>query len=164
MILDSNFKLEYQPKKTEEKSKQNHSTLSILLYDFNTFKKEVKHFKNHYQGPDYFNFLDEITDLQNLIDTSIYNLKTQLGDLDELPYRALSNSLDYPFKKNKIQVNTDEEGISLMLSRLTHLIETNRKAVLEVERSEEFFIESLLHEFEKELEKSKWIFSLYSKY
>jgi DNA-binding ferritin-like protein len=51
-----------------------------------------------------------------------------------------------------------------MLQRLTNLIEANRKAILEAEELEEFYVESLLLEFEKELEKSKWIFYLFSKY
>lgn len=164
MILDPDYKLELKPKNTEERSEQTISTLSILLYDFNTFRKEVSFFKQNYQGPDYFNILENISDLQNLVDTFNNKLKTQLGDLDEIPYRTLSYSLDYPLKNNKVQVNSDEEGISLIHLRLMNLIETNRKAALEAEGSEEFYIKSLLFEFEKELEKSKWIFYLYSKY
>lgn len=155
MILDPEYQLELQPKNTEERSEQTISTRSILLYDFNTFSKEVNFFKYNYKGPDYFNCLDNISELQNLIDTFINKLKIQLGDLDEIPYRRLSISLDYPLKKNKVQIKSDEEGISLMIQRLTNLIEANRKAAQEAERSEEFFIKSLLLEFEKELEKSK---------
>lgn len=164
MILDSNYLVEKQSKNTEERSEQTISTLSILLYDFNTFRKEVNFLKHNYKGPDYFSILDNISDLQNLIDSFINKLKIQLGDLDEIPYQTLSNSLKYPLKKNKAQVNSDEEGISLMILRLSNLIETNRKAALEAEESEEFFIKSLLIEFEKELEKSNWIFYLFSKY
>jgi DNA-binding ferritin-like protein len=164
VILDSDYQLALRPKNTEERSEQTLSTLSILRYDSSTFRKEVNFFKQNYQEPDFFDILENISELQNLIDNFINKLKIQLGDLDGILHWTLSDSSDYSFKENKVQINSDEEGISLMLQRLTNLIEANRKAILEAEELEEFYVESLLLEFEKELEKSKWIFYLFSKY
>jgi hypothetical protein len=82
VILDSDYQLALRPKNTEERSEQTLSTLSILRYDSSTFRKEVNFFKQNYQGPDFFDILENISELQNLIDNFINKLKIQLGDLD----------------------------------------------------------------------------------
>lgn len=139
-------------------------TLSILLFEFNTFRKEVFFFQSHFQGPDYFNIVEYISDLQSSMESIIQQLKIQVGDFDSIPYRPLSNSLEYPLKKNKEQVNSDAAGIALILLGLKNLIHINRQAAFEAGESEDFFMESLLLGFEKELERNRWIFYLFSKY
>lgn len=164
MMTDSNHPLEFALINTEKKSEQTISTLSFLLFDFKTFRDEVVFVGNNSRGLDYFNILEKISDLQFLIESVINKLKIQVGDLDKVPYRTLSNSLDYPIMKSKVEANSDEDAIKLILLRLKTLIISNRKASLEAKELEEFLIESLLLEFDKELEKSKWIFYLFSKY
>jgi DNA-binding ferritin-like protein len=139
-------------------------SLSILLFDFSSFRKEVFFFRSNYQGPDYFDILENISELQVLLDSIIKQLRVKVGGLNKVPYRLLSNSIGFSLEKKTIKVNSDQEGIAMMLVGLNNLIENNRKAANEAEGLEEYFIESLLLEFEKELEKSKWIFNLFSKY
>lgn len=148
----------------EQKSERTVATLSGLLFDFNSFRKEVFIFRSNYQGPDYFDILQNVSELQTLMDFIISHLKIHVGDMNRIPYRTLTNSLEFSLENTKVQVNSDTEGIALMLLRLTNLIQTNHRAAKEAEGLEEFFIESLLLDFEKELEKYRWVFYLFSKY
>lgn len=164
MINKINHNIELSTAPSKERFEINFPTLSILLFEFHAFRKEVFFFQSYYKGPDYFNILENISELQSSLDSIIQQLKIHVGDLDKISYRALSNSLEYPLKKNKVQINSDTAGIAIILQGLKNLIQTNRKAALEAEELENNSIESLLREFEKELERNRWIFYLFSKY
>lgn len=164
MINKINYNLELSTDPSDGRSETTLPTLSILLFEFKEFRKEVFFFQSHYQGADYFNILENISELHSSMDSIIQQLKIHVGDLDKVSYRTLSNSLEYPLKKNKVQINSDTAGIALILLGLKNLIQTNRKAVLEAEDLEDNSIESLLREFEKELERNRWIFYLFSNY
>ncbi len=164
MLDKVDYKLPFPIATNQEQNETTIPTLSILLFELQTFRKEVIFFQSQFQGPDYFNIVEYISELQSSIESSIQQLKIQVSDFDNIPYKTLSNSLEYPFKKNIVKINSDAAGIALMLLGLKNLIHTNRKAAFEAEESEDFFIESLLLGFEKELERNRWIFYLFSKY
>jgi DNA-binding ferritin-like protein len=164
MIDTVNYQVEFSPLTVQDRSKKTIPTLSMVLFEFNSFRKEVSFFRTHFQGPDYFNFCDKISELQFLLDSIIKKLINQVGDLNIIPYRTLSSSLEYPSEKIKVAANTDKAGIALIVVGLANLIQTSRKAALVAGSLEEFQVKSLLLDFEKELEKSRWLFCLFSKY
>lgn len=164
MILDSKYQLELSAENADEKIEQTTSTLSILLFDFKAFKNEVYFIRSNYRGPDYFNILGNISDIHYLMESVITKLKNHVGGLNKVPYCTLSKSLDYPPKENKLRINSDAESIMIILIGLKNLIQSNNKAAKEAEEQQDFELASLLLEFEKEFEWSKWIFHMLSKY
>lgn len=164
MIFDSNYQLELPAINTNERNDQTTLTPSILLLDFKAFNKEVSLIRFNYQGTDYFNILENISDLHSLMESVVEKLRIQLGGSNKAPYQSLSRSMDHPLNKNIKQIYTDTVSIAIILTGLKNLIKVNQKAVIEAEELKEFQLKSLLLEFEKELEWSRWIFHMLGKY
>lgn len=163
MITDSIYQLDIPTIFTEERSEQT-PKLSVLLFDFTVFRNKVYYFRSNYQSPDYFNFCENVSDLQTLLESIIQQLKSQVGDFNNIPNRTLSNSLELSLISNQVKANAEKEGIAMILVGLKNLIHTNNKAVIESEELEEYYMKSLLLSFKKELEKMQWIFCMFSKY
>lgn len=148
----------------ENWEKPDSSTFSGLLLDFKIFKKEVSQFCSTYQGPDYFDFFKSLSELRLQVNSIVEELEIHVEDLNKMPYRPLNVSFEFTRQKGHETVSTDLESISNVVAGLGNLIQSSRKAAMEAARAENFRIESMLSGFAKELERSKWIFYMYSKY
>jgi DNA-binding ferritin-like protein len=148
----------------KNREKPDSSTFSGLLFDFIIFKKEVSQFCSTYQDPDYFDFLKRLSELRLQLNSIVEELEIHFDVLDKLPYNPLNNSFEFIPKKDHVTFSSDAERISNVVAGLGNLIQSSRKAALEAARAENFRIESMLNGFAKEMEKSKWIFYMFSKY
>lgn len=160
----SKYSLELIPVSEENAEKSDAPTFSGLLFDFKIFRKEVSQFCNNYQGPDYFDFCKRLAELRLQVNSIVDELEIHFNDLSKIPYRALDNSFEFTLIKSNVLVSTDAERISNVVAGLENLIQSSRKAALEASRAQDFMVESMLNGFAKEMEKSKWIFYMFSKY
>lgn len=164
MIDISNYQLELQTKEVVEGNSFIISNLSTLLFDFKKFRKEVDELRSNFQGPDYFDIFESLLELQFLLDRTIHELQTHVVNSNRIAYRPLEASLQLSPNRKKEAFRNDIDRIASVVSGLDKLIQSNRKAVKESKVMSNFFVESLLVDFEKELEKSRWIFYMFSKY
>lgn len=164
MIDISHYQLELQTKDVVNGNNFIIPNLSVLLFDFKKFRKEVGVFRSNFQGSDYFDIFESLLELQFLLDRTIQELQNHVVDLNRIPYRPLETSLQFSLKKNKEAFKNDIDRIASVVSGLDKLIQSNRKALKESKVMSNFFVESMLVDFEKELEKSRWIFYMFSKY
>jgi DNA-binding ferritin-like protein len=148
----------------ENGEKSDTPTFSVLLFDFKIFRKEISQFCSNYQGPDYFDFLKRLAELRLQVNSIVDELENHFNDLSKRPYSSLNNSFEFSLIKSNVLVSTDAERISNVVAGLGNLIQSSRKAALEASRTDDFIVESMLNGFAKEMEKSRWIFYMFSKY
>jgi DNA-binding ferritin-like protein len=164
MITTSPFNLDLLPTRVKNRDERDTPTFSVLLYDFKIFKKEVVQFCSSYQGPDYFDFLKHLSELRLLVDSFIKELEVHFSDLNKSNFESLSNSLKFSLEKRQVLVSTDIEKNANVVIGLGNLIQSCRKASMEASKTKDHVMESLLTGFVNEMEKSHWIFSMFSKY
>jgi DNA-binding ferritin-like protein len=164
MNNSTKLSLELIPASEKNRARLDTPTFSVLLFDFKIFQKEVSQFYSIYQGPDYFDFLKRLSELRFQVNSIVEELEIHFNDLNKIPYKSLNNSFEFTLEKGNVMVSTDAERISNVVAGLGNLIQSSRKAALEAFREENFIIESMLSGFVKEMERSKWIFYMYSKY
>lgn len=164
MIDVSNYQLELPTQQIEDRTNGVIPNLSILLFDFKDLRDDVVFFRSNFQGPNYFDILESLLELQFLLDWTIRELKQHVNERTQSPHHILSTPLKSQTKENKEIIGTDSERMTNLALGLTNLIQTNRKAALESKGEANFLVESLLVDFEKELERSRWVFYMFSKY
>ncbi len=139
-------------------------SIAGLVIDFIHFKNEVNHFYASYQGPDYFDIQIRLFELQLLINSFVEQLVDKVGTSPIIRNRDETDHLELRSKEKNVPIRTDLERISNVVAELGNLIQLSRKAALEARGIENFFLESMLTEITKEMEKSRWIFCMFSKY
>jgi len=164
MIDLSNFQLELQAKELRYGDSYNLPNLSILLADFKEFRTEVCSFQSNYQGPDYFDIFESLLELKFLLDWTILELQSKMHAFNSIPYQPNEISLNFRSFSAEDDFESDIDRIASVVSGLDKLIQSNRNALIKSKGMNNFFVESLLIDFEKEMEKSRWVFYMFSKY
>lgn len=164
MIDISHYHIEMKAKDLLSKNNSSIPNLSFLLFDFKKFRIQVGGFRFNFQGPDYFDIFDSLLELQFLLDRTIKELQNHTVDLNRIPYRPLETILNFSLENNNLIFSNDFERIEGVVLGLDKLIQSNRATLTKSKGMNDFFVESLLVDFEKELEKSRWIFYMYSNY
>lgn len=164
MIDLSNYQLELQAKELGNGDSYSLPNLSVLLADFKEFRTEVCGFRSNYQGPDYFDIFESLLELKFLLDWTILELQNQMHAFNRIPYQANKVSFNFRSFSAEDDFESDIERIASVVFGLDKLIQSNRNAMIKSKEMNNFFVESLLIDVEKEMEKSRWVFYMFSKY
>ncbi|MFN3996306.1 hypothetical protein [Algoriphagus sp.] len=140
-------------------------TFSTLLTEFRVFRKELNIFITNYVGDDYFDFFQRLSELQYLLDSIIVKMESHANSYFGVPYLPFFSSiLNYSTSESKLKEVTELNCISEVVESLDSLILSTTQEGSEAMKNENYLSGSMLKDFNKELEKSRWIFYMFSKY